>query len=100
MVNKYIVYEDAVIDFEQIVHYITYKLKYPEGPIRLIELFEKKLNSIVSFPYAYPVIDDAKLEINGLRKCSLDNYLIIYNINEELEQAEVVRIMYQREDFL
>ncbi len=100
MVNKYIIYEDAALDYEQIAHYITNKLKNPEGSLRLMELFEKKLNSIVSFPYAHPVIFDAKLEIDGLRKCSLNNYLIIYYINEELEQVEVVRIVYQREDFL
>jgi len=100
MVNKYIVYEDAALDFEQIVHYITYKLKNQEGSLRLIKLFEKKLNYIVNFPYSFPVIFDTKLEIDGLRKCLLDNYLIIYYINEELKQVEVVRIVYQREDFL
>ena len=100
MVNRYIVYEDAALDFEKIIHYITNKLKNPEGSLWLTELFEKKFNSIVSFPYAYPVIVDAKLEIDELRKCSLNNYLIIYYINEELEQVEVVRIVYQREDFL
>ena len=100
MVNKYIVYEDAALDFEQIVHYITYKLKNKEGSLRLIKSFEKKINSIVKFPYSYPVIFDTKLEVEGLRKCAFDNYLIIYYINEKLEQVEVVRIVYQREDFL
>lgn len=82
------------------VYYITNNLKNPEGAWKLIVSFENKLNSVLSFPHAYPVIFDSKLEIDGLRKCPLGNYLIIYHINEGLEQVEVVRVVYQREDFL
>ncbi len=100
MVNKYIVYEDAVEDFKQIVQYITYNLKNPEGAMKLIQLFESKLRSIMSFPDSYPIIYDSKLELSNLRKCMMDNYLIIYILNQDLEQIEIVRIIYQREDYL
>jgi len=93
MVNKYIVYQDAVEDFNQIVQYITYSLKNPEGAMKLIQLFESKLHSIMSFP-------NSKLELSDLRKCKMGNYLIIYILNQELAQIEIVRIIYQREDYL
>lgn len=100
MVNKYIVYQDAVEDFDQIVQYITYRLKSPDGAMKLIQLFESKLQSIMSFPNSYPIIYDYKLELSDLRKCIMDNYLIICILNQELEQIEIVRILYQREDYL
>jgi len=100
MVNKYIVYEDAVEDFNQIIQYITYSLINPEGAIKLIQLFESKLQTIMSFPNSYPIIYNSRLELSNLRKCRMDNYLIIYILNQELEQIEVVRILYQREDYL
>ncbi|MCK5761873.1 MAG: type II toxin-antitoxin system RelE/ParE family toxin, partial [Candidatus Izimaplasma sp.] len=100
MVNKYIVYQDAVEDFNQIVQYITYSLKNQEGAIKLIQLFESKLDLIMSFPDSYPIIYDSKLESSDLRKCKMDNYLIIYILNQELEQIEIVRVIYQREDYL
>ena len=100
MVNKYIVYQNAVDDFDQIIQYITYSLKNPEGAMKFIQLFESKLDSIMSFPISYPIIYDSKLELSDLRKCKMDNYLIIYIFNQELEQIEIVRIIYQREDYL
>ena len=99
MVSKYIVYKDAVEDFDQIVQYITYSLKNPEGAIKLIQLFESKLDLIMSFPDSYPIIYDSKLELSNLRKCIMDNYLIIYILNQELAQIEIVRVIYQREDY-
>ncbi len=100
MVNKYIVYQDAVEDFNQIVQYITYSLKNPEGAMKLIQLFESKLHSIMSFPNSYSIIYNSKLELSDLRKCKMGNYLIIYILNKELAQIEIVRIIYQREDYL
>ena len=100
MVNKYIVYQNAVEDFDQIVQYITYSLKNPEGAIKLIQLFESKILSIMNFPNSYPIIYDSKFELSDLRKCRMDNYLIIYILNQELAQIEVVRIIYQRVDYL
>ena len=100
MVNKYIVYQDAVEDFDQIIQYITYSLKNPEGAMKLIQLFESKLHSIMSFPNSYPIIYNSKLELSDLRKCKMGNYLIIYILNQELAQIEIVRIIYQREDYL
>ncbi len=100
MVNKYIVYQDAVEDFNQIIQYITYNLKNPEGAMKLIQLFDSKLHNIMSFPNSYPIIIDSKLELSNLRKCRMENYLIIYILNQELAQIEIIRIIYQRVDYL
>ncbi len=100
MVNKYIVYQAAVDDFERIVQYITYSINNPEGASKLVELFESKVRFIMNFPYSYPIIYDSKLEKSNLRKCKMDHYLVIYIFNEKLDQIEIVRILYQREDYL
>lgn len=54
----------------------------------------------MNFPNSYPIIYDSKLERSNLRKCKMDNYLIIYIYDEKLAQIEIVRILYQREDYL
>ncbi len=100
MVNKYIVYQDAVEDFDQIIQYVIYNLKNPEGAMKLIQLFDSKIHNIMSFPNSYPIINDSKLELNDLRKCRMDNYLIIYILNQDIAQIEIVRIIYQRADYL
>ncbi len=100
MVSRYLLSNNAKDDLENIFSYISENLKNIDSALKLINRFEDKFLSLISFPYAYPVIDNIHLDKNDLRKCYIDNYLIIYSVNKNLEQIEIVRIIYQRVDYL
>lgn len=100
MVNRYLLSNSAKIDLDNIFSYISKELLNVESALNLIIRFEEKFASIVSFPYSYPVIHEANLERNDLRKCSIENYVIIYLVNIKLKRIEIVRVIYQRVDYL
>ena len=100
MVNRYLLSNSAKEDLDNIFSYISKELINVESALNLINRFEEKFVSIISFPYSYPVIHDTNLERDDLRKCFIDNYLIIYLVNIKLERIEIVRVVYQRVDYL
>ena len=100
MVNSYILYSKARDDLENIFEYISEELKNKDSALKLINRFEDKFLSLISFPYAYPVINNSNLDKDDLRKCFIDNFLIIYFVNTNIKQIEIVRVVYQRTDYL
>ena len=100
MVSNYILYPKAKDDLESIFAYISEELKNEYSALKLINRFEDKFLSLIRFPYAYPVIDNMNLDRDDLRKCFIDNFIIIYLVNTNLDQIEIVRVIYQRMDYL
>lgn len=100
MVNKYIFYPKATEDLDNIFKYISKVLNNLEGAIDLINKFQDKFDLLLQFPEAYPIIEHVSLISSKLRKCMVDNFLVIYLINKELERIEIVRIVYKRYDYL
>ena len=66
----------------------------------ILEKIEKRIQDIMEFPFLYSLIESKKLIEEGVRKSIVDNYVIIYIVNEKLDQIEIVNIMYYREDYL
>ena len=100
MVNRYLLSTSAKEDLNNIFSYISKELKNVESALNLINRFEEKFESLLSFPSAYPIIQEINLERNDLRKCSIENYVIIYLVNIKLDRIEIVRVIYQRVDYL
>lgn len=98
MINKCILYKTASEDIESILNYISIQLKNPEAAVKLIQKFEAKFKLLLEFPESYPTIDDIHLKMNNLHKCIIDHYVIIYAINKEKSQLEIIRIIYERFD--
>ena len=100
MVNNYILYPKATKDLENIFQYISEELKNRESALNLINRFEDKFLFLLKFPYAYPIIENSELEVKNLRKCFIDDFLIIYLVNINLNQIEIVRIVFQRMNYI
>jgi len=100
MANRYLLSNSAQEDLDNIFSYISKELRNTNSAINLINRFEVKFESLISFPYAYPVVDSINLDRNDLRKCFVDNFIVIYLVNLNLNQIEIVRVIYQRVDYL
>jgi addiction module RelE/StbE family toxin len=100
MASKYIIFPKAQRDFENIFKYISIDLTNPEAAMLLIEKFENKFNELTLFPKAYPFIENEALIVKNLRKCIVDNFLVIYLYDEIKEVVEIVRVIYGRQDYI
>ena len=100
MVSKYILYRKAANSMEDIIQYISIELSNPEAAMSVLKKIEKRFKDIMEFPFVYPLIESKKLIEKGVRKSIVDNYVIIYIVNEKLDQIEIVNIMYYRKDYL
>jgi len=100
MGNRYVIYPKAQNDLEHVFKYIAEDLSNPEAAMNLIEKFEDKFKELTLFPKAYPVMENKFLIIQNLRKCIVDNFLVIYLYNENNRMIEIVRVIYGRQDYL
>lgn len=100
MVSKYILYREAANDLENIVSYISVELSNPEAAMGVLEKIEQRFQDLMNFPYLYPLIESNKLIVEGVRKSVIDNYVIVYIMNETENQIEVIRVILYREDYL
>ncbi|MCK5731512.1 MAG: type II toxin-antitoxin system RelE/ParE family toxin [Tenericutes bacterium] len=100
MASNYIVFPKAQQDLENIFRYISIDLSNPEAAKLLIEKFEDKFNGLTLFPKAYPFIEKEGLIVKNLRKCIVDNFLVIYLYNEKKIVVEIVRVVYGRQDYI
>lgn len=87
-------------DLENIFSYIALVLVNPEAASNLIEKFESKFNELLLFPLSYPLIKNKLIFRIDLRKCIVDNYIIVYFYNTKDKLIEVVRVMSTRADYI
>ena len=100
MENKVVLFPKAKSDLENIFKYIASNLVNTEAALKLISEFEIKFDELVLFPKAYPLIDNPKLEDKNLRKCLVENFLIVYRYIERSTTIEIVRVIHIKEDVL
>ena len=95
MSNFYVCYSDeAKNDIRNIFMHIAYKLgskDNAEGQINRIREAVKKLNS---FPKRNPLVPYEPWLSLGMRRLNIDNYVVLYIVDDEHERVEVVRIPF------
>ncbi len=99
MVSRFLLSNKAKEDLENLFQYISIELTNLESATSLIIKLEDKFQSLLEFPYAYPLIENDKLEMENLRKTRVDNFLVVYYVNEEKNHIEIIRVIYQRHDY-
>lgn len=100
MERSYKLLPKAKLDLESIFQYIALELVNPEAALELIEKFETKFKGICKFPKAYPLLINASLDNNRLRKSILDNFIIVYLYDEGKELINIVRVIYAKRDYI
>ncbi len=95
MSSFYVYYsEEAKDDLRNIFMYIAYELgsrDNAEGQVNRIREAIKKLDS---FPKRNPPVPYEPWASLGMRRLNVDNYAVLYLVDEELENVEIVRIPY------
>jgi toxin ParE1/3/4 len=99
MENNYILFPKAKEDLENVFKYISIDLANPEAAMKLISKFEVKFKELTFFPNSHPIMENELLLNKRLRKCKVDNFLIVYLYDEINKVVEIVRVIYGRQDY-
>jgi len=86
-------------DMLEIVRYISGELQNPDAADRLaVELVDAAEN-VLTFPYANPAYRPIRPLKHEYRKILVQNYLILYWVDEEKKLVTVARVVYAKRDY-
>ena len=86
-------------DMLEIVRYIGRELQNPDAAERLaVELVDAAEN-VLAFPYAAPVCQPIRPLKHEYRKILVQNYLILYWVDEEKKLVTVARVVYAKRNY-
>jgi toxin ParE1/3/4 len=89
----------AYEDLDQIYSYILCNLSAEIAANKLMDKIENAINQLKAFPKIGSYIHEDILRIKGYRKLVVNNFLVLYLVNEELKQVEIMRIVYGAKDY-
>lgn len=98
--NYHIILSDSAFeDLDDIYNYISINLMEENTAERIISDIELNILRLEEFPYSCPEIR-IKPHNDIVRKLIIDNYLVLYDVDEEKMQVNVYNIVYNKSDYL
>lgn len=79
-----------------IYSYIYFYLQAPKAAVNFRQNIIKLISNLYFFPYKYERLSN----YSNLRKISIKNYIIIYEVNEFSKQVYVLNIFYGGQNYL
>lgn len=96
MEDKYTVklYPKALRDLDGIYRYIYEVLQVPEYASGQLERLEEGIFGLEQFPYRCPERKSGIYSGKGYRELLVDNYIVIYKVDELRKQVFIVTVQY------
>ncbi len=95
-----IISNQAEIELNRILDYIEYELLEPSIAKNLFLAIKETMIKLENFPERNPILKGRYILGENIRKCSVNNYIIIYKVVKELKRVEISHIFYDRKDWL
>ena len=84
-------------DMETIYDYIACTLQAPGTAMRQYDRIASEIKSLQIFPERYRVLDSQPEHDLGMRRMLVDNYSVIYVVNDS--DVTVLRVLYSASDW-
>ncbi len=88
----------ATEDMQAIFEYIAYTLEVPQIAFKLLDRIESEIFSLSSMPEKFRRFEFETQKERNLRIMSVDNYVVLYIVNDEKSEVTVIRILYGGRD--
>ena len=89
----------ALRDLDDIYVYIAQTLLVPETALSLVDKIEKEILSLEEMPYRFPERKTGAYANKGYRQLFVENYTVIYRVDEKRRQVIIVTIRYSPSQF-
>lgn len=97
---RLIVSELAHEDLDRIISYIAYQLLNSVAAANLLDEIEKSYMYLKSTPYMYERCQDSHLEREGYHKVTINNYVLIYKVDEAIKTVVIYRFFYGAQNYI
>ena len=89
----------ALTDIEETLSYITQDLANPLAAKNLYMQIEKAIEQICIFPYAHADCSHYMIVDKNIRHIKIGNYLLFYEIKEQIKTLHILRFRYAKMNF-
>ena len=89
----------ALRDLDKIYDYISHTRVEPGTALKLVERIENAIFSLETMPYRCPERRRGAYAYRGYRQLLVENYTVIYRIQESEKQVIVVTVRYSSSEF-
>lgn len=86
--------DQAADDLDKIYEYIAFEKLSPDNATGLINRLEGKIMDLMKFPKKYRTYEKEPWHSRGLRVMSVEQYVVLYILNENERVVTVFRVMY------
>jgi len=94
-----VTYSDAAKeDIREIGHYIAEALFVPETSREQILRIVEQVSELNFMPERFPVYDTHECRELGLRRMNVDNFAVLYSVDDKIDNVSIVRIFYGGRD--
>lgn len=97
---KIVITKPAKDDLTEIARYVAEEVLAPTIAVKLIDKIGNAIIELGKMPYRHPLVSDEELSAEGIRRMPVDNYLVFYLVSERIKTVKVVRILYNRRDWI
>ena len=87
-----------VEDRDRIYRYISFFLLAPTSAIKLIDEIYEKIEGLKVFPNRNPMYIEQHLSNRFIRKTAVDDYCVVYAVDDEKRLVECLRIVHQTQE--
>ncbi|MBR5129306.1 MAG: type II toxin-antitoxin system RelE/ParE family toxin [Firmicutes bacterium] len=89
----------AIRDLDNIFAYIAFDKLSPQNARGQVERIKNSILRLKRFPFSHQEREEGRFANMGYRQLIIDNYIVIYRIDEIGKVVYIVTIQYQAQDF-
>ncbi|MEA4924314.1 MAG: type II toxin-antitoxin system RelE/ParE family toxin [Syntrophomonadaceae bacterium] len=97
---KLVITELAHEDLDNIIVYITIQLDNPIAAANFLDEVERCYVFLKSNPFIYERCHDVRLETDGYRKVVINNYVLVYKVDETAKIVIIHRFFYGAQNYI
>ena len=86
-------------ELDEIIAYIAEHLKNPSAATRLLDGIVDCYADLKKMPKMYEHCRDERLSKMGYRKAVIQNYILIYRVDDSSKTVHILHIFYGRRDY-
>lgn len=91
---------ESIEDLRAILEYITNVLSAPQAAQQQVMRIQEAIRSLSTMPKRHPLLDWEPWTSMGIRRMNVGHYVVIYRIQENDFEVQVVRIAYGGRDMV
>ncbi|MCR5652553.1 MAG: type II toxin-antitoxin system RelE/ParE family toxin [Ruminococcus sp.] len=90
----------AIVQIQEAVSYISKVLNEPNTANSWADYLQKEISKLDSMPARFPLVENEKWAVKGIRKFPVKNFIVYYYIDEDSNSVWVTAVVYSGRDQL